>query len=161
MGAQAAHVPPRSLTRPTRPSYDHQHNVLLPPRSRPHTFALARARALHHTPHDQNHTYADRATTSKQATKDAHAPLLLETPIQKTAVNSQDGTNCRAQCPVARTNTSNNSYSPQNRRNNTQNDHRDATNIVTTALDAGNPRSRPHPVPLQHLSRQRNRQKMV
>lgn len=44
MGAQVAHVPPRPLTRPTRPSYDHQHNVLLPPRSRPHTFALARAR---------------------------------------------------------------------------------------------------------------------
>lgn len=67
MGAQVAHVPPRSLTRPTRPSYDHQHNVLLPPRSRPHTFALARARALHHTPHDQNHTYADRATTAPRA----------------------------------------------------------------------------------------------
>ena len=35
MGAQVAHVPPRSLTRPTRPSYDHQHNVLLP-RARGH-----------------------------------------------------------------------------------------------------------------------------
>lgn len=74
MGAQVAHVPPRSLTRPTRPSYDHQHNVLLPPRSRPHTFALARARALHHTPHDQNHTYADRATTSSQASESSDAP---------------------------------------------------------------------------------------
>ena len=62
MGAQVAHVPPRSPTRPTRTSYDHQHNVLLP-RARGHTRSRSPA-PEHYTTHPM--TRITRTPTAQQ-----------------------------------------------------------------------------------------------